>query len=126
MKKIIAISVLTISMLGVVGDVGAQQPRGRSFGSATCAQDLSCSTLRYDSNAAAQLSGVATACLARYLGMSSKTPYFDQNSGLDTSGCLTINSDFTPVDNYTPKCCLIEPNSGSDKCYLVCEQIFSR
>ena len=126
MKKIVAISVLAISMLGFAGDAGAQQARGRSFGSATCAQDLSCSTFRYDSNAAAQLSGVATACLSRYLGMRSNTPYFDQNSGLDQSGCLSLNPDFTPADNYTPKCCLIEPDAGSDKCYLVCEQIFSR
>jgi len=122
MNKIVAVAVLAVSLAGFAGDVGAQQPQGKVFGTAFCLSSLSCDA-RYDSTMVTKLAGAADICVKSRFSMSSPEGYFN-TEGLDTDNCFTLkDSVYEHSNSMLPRCCIMENPQKNGDCILLCEQV---
>jgi hypothetical protein len=128
MKKLVAASLLAISLFGFVSDAGAQQFRGRAFGSANCAFQLPCD-ISFGSGTLSieTMATIAKSCASKEFGMSLPGNYFDTNSGLDSNKCLQVQTDGQNLSGtMQASCCLSPETDQGDTCTLVCAKISVR
>ena len=123
LSRFVTVSAVLFAVLcaGAAG-VSAQDASQQKFGSINCPQKMPCP----DSGEYISASGLAknsNACLAG-LGVHRDSSFFDESAGLDSSQCMSINSDLIrskTSKTLLPKCCVMQLPDRS--CIMHCDML---
>ncbi len=94
-----------------------------NYGGITCRPTVSCPDSSDAPTASEDIVAQGNSCVAG-MGYSSNEGSFFDSMGLDSSGCLSLNSGVTPKNSAhtLPKCCVVKlPSDGT--CHLHCDSI---
>jgi hypothetical protein len=110
-------------VLVAIPAMAQQPPAGKhSFGRYTCSQQVPCD--RHGSFTAEQWAQAGSSCVSAGFGINNAKEAFDPLAGLDTSNCLTINTESVPQGKgarLVPYCCVEQLQNNT--CVLQCNLI---
>jgi hypothetical protein len=107
---------------GYTNTGGNNNNGAQSFGTTTCRQKVPCPQGTAYFSASDYAAG-GNACMVEGFGMGTQSGYFDESSGLDGNGCLTVRSELLVKKDsklIMPHCCVttLPDNSCAFHCDL--------